>query len=759
MKHLFVLTIAIFVLVSFTIQNQSFAQDSTFAFKLNGHKYNQQEDLMIRATEEWFLVAMDSLDLPGLIDSMAAANDLIINELNEPELVDVFYEIDESETYDFLSNITLDTLYISATGLGCEFEVDIIGAGFVIGGVSTYVNGEFKINLGEPVILDPEISVVGTGHILCPVLADTFKSAIGSEIDSLLLGLASMYESESFDNLLTFLNPIQALGIEDSVLIEQALESFPMNMDMYTEKDDDQEIVQLIIEINFLLGTTSNPSAFIGIEPSEIPGSQLKTGGFSFLYWVLQNSFLWHDWTESQRVDAAFGIMDDVDINGYRLELRWSDLQSLAYLGYELDPADITPDKIDSILTESEHWDTTAFLAIQEYLNNGITRELGPFMAVGVGHQDRMPVDGSGLGIAPATEEWEAAEGYTGVSASEYLYNLKIYAHATVRKFADEIEVWQIENELNAAGFAAAVPELWRKGDLWLDAEFRNQVWAVLVDAVRTEDPDPTTMIIHDLHMLGFMQGLEVWVEDMDIVGINYYPNLVASLPVMGFTVGEYVWAVRRALNGLGHEEKPVWLTETGYPGIEIADPPDNINLADDGVYFSENRQNEYVETALKSAVDNGVSGFFYYSLVTQEDRPGGITIPMRFSGMVRRDTDVYKPALQTFADLYEQLLIIDPTAINDEILIFPEKASLHQNYPNPFNPKTVISYQLPVSSSVRLHLFNIQGQLVETIYSGRQEAGNHKIEWNAGHLASGVYFYRLKAGNFTDIKKMILLK
>jgi hypothetical protein len=183
---------------------------------------------MIRATEEWFLVAMDSLDLPGLIDSMAAANDLIINELNEPELVDVFYEIDESETYDFLSNITLDTLYISATGLGCKFEVDIIGAGFVIGGVSTYVNGEFKINLGEPVILDPEISVVGTGHILCPVLADTFKSAIGSEIDSLLLGLASMYESESFDNLLTFLNPIQALGIEDSVLIEQALESFPM---------------------------------------------------------------------------------------------------------------------------------------------------------------------------------------------------------------------------------------------------------------------------------------------------------------------------------------------------------------------------------------------------------------------------------------------------------------------------------------------------------------------------------------------------
>jgi hypothetical protein len=395
MKHIFILPIAIFVLVSFTIQNQSFAQDSTFAFKLNGHKYNQQEDLMIRAIQEWFLVAMDSLDLPTLIDTLAAANGLDSIKLNLPEAVDVFYEVDESETYDFLSNITMDTLNILAWGLGCEFEVDITGAGFVIGGTSNYENGEFKIDLGEPDTLKPEISVVGTGHILCPVLADTFKSAIGSEIDSLLLVLASMYESESFDNLLTFLNPIQAMGLEDSVLIEQALQSFPMEMDMYTEYDQKQEIVQLIIEINFLLGTTSNPSAFIGIEPSEIPGSQLKTGGFSFLYWVLQNSFLWHDWTESQRVDETFRIMDDVGLDGYRLELRWSDLQSLAYLGYELDPADITPDKIDSILTESEHWDTTAFLAIQEYLNNGITREFGPFMAVGVGHQDRMPLMGA----------------------------------------------------------------------------------------------------------------------------------------------------------------------------------------------------------------------------------------------------------------------------------------------------------------------------------------------------------------------------
>ncbi len=755
MKHLMVIIIATVIVVTFTVPNQSVAQDSTFAFKLNGHKHNQQEDLMIRAIEEWFSVAMDSLDLPGLIDSLATANGLDSIKLNIPETVDVFYEVDESETYDFLSHITMDTLNILAWGFGCEFEVDITGAGFIFGGVSDYINGEFKINLGEPEILEPEISVVPTGPIqICPFIADLLKNAIGSEINGLLLGLALMYEFESFDDLLTFLNPIQAMGIEDSVLIEQALESFPMDMDMYTEEDPEQKIVQLIIEINFLLGTTDNATEFIGIEPEDIMGSQLEIGGFSFLYWVLQKSFPWHDWTESQRVNEAFRIMDDVGLDGYRLELRWSDLQKLAYLGGELDPADITTENIDSLIEDDEHWDTTAFLAIEEYLNNGFARDLGPFMAVGVGHQDRMPVDGSGLGIAPATEEWEAAEGYIGVSASEYLYNLKIYAHTTVRKFAGEIEIWQIENELNAAGFAAAVPEWWRKGDLWREADFRNQVWDILVEAVRTEDP--TALILQDLHMLGFMQGLEEWVVDMDIVGINYYPNQVSSLPVMGFTVGEYVWAVRRALQGLGYKDKPVWLTETGYPGIEIDNPPKEIILADDIVYFSESRQEEYIETALKSAVDNGVSGFFYYSLVTQEDSAGSINTPMRFSGMVHRD-GTYKPALKSYANLYDLYFVA--TAIDDKREKLPTNAILHQNYPNPFNPKTVISYQLPVSSSVQLHLFNVQGQLVETIYSGRQEAGNHKIEWTAGHLASGVYFYRLKAGNFTDMKKMVLLK
>ncbi len=88
-----------------------------------------------------------------------------------------------------------------------------------------------------------------------------------------------------------------------------------------------------------------------------------------------------------------------------------------------------------------------------------------------------------------------------------------------------------------------------------------------------------------------------------------------------------------------------------------------------------------------------------------------------------------------------------------------PTNYSLSQNYPNPFNPSTVISFTLPTRSEYTLSIYNVTGQVVQT-FSGVQEAGTVDLTWDAGQLASGVYFYRLQAGNnFTDTKKMILLK
>jgi hypothetical protein len=88
----------------------------------------------------------------------------------------------------------------------------------------------------------------------------------------------------------------------------------------------------------------------------------------------------------------------------------------------------------------------------------------------------------------------------------------------------------------------------------------------------------------------------------------------------------------------------------------------------------------------------------------------------------------------------------------------------LEQNYPNPFNPSTVISFQLPVSSEVTLSIFNTNGQLVKKLVAGEMNAGRHSLVWDATNdrgerVASGVYLYVIKAGEFTARKKLVLMK
>jgi hypothetical protein len=88
-----------------------------------------------------------------------------------------------------------------------------------------------------------------------------------------------------------------------------------------------------------------------------------------------------------------------------------------------------------------------------------------------------------------------------------------------------------------------------------------------------------------------------------------------------------------------------------------------------------------------------------------------------------------------------------------------PTAFALEQNYPNPFNPATTIRFALPVDSHVKLVVYNAAGQKVSTLIDADAPAGNHTVELNASKLTSGVYFYRLSAGNFTETKKMILLR
>ena len=99
---------------------------------------------------------------------------------------------------------------------------------------------------------------------------------------------------------------------------------------------------------------------------------------------------------------------------------------------------------------------------------------------------------------------------------------------------------------------------------------------------------------------------------------------------------------------------------------------------------------------------------------------------------------------------------VVSVESISNEI---PIEFSLNQNHPNPFNPSTNIQFSLPQSSYVTLEVFNTLGERVGVLASEELSAGTYNYSWDASNLTSGIYFYKLQAGEFVETKKMMLLK
>ena len=88
-----------------------------------------------------------------------------------------------------------------------------------------------------------------------------------------------------------------------------------------------------------------------------------------------------------------------------------------------------------------------------------------------------------------------------------------------------------------------------------------------------------------------------------------------------------------------------------------------------------------------------------------------------------------------------------------------PTVTSLNQNHPNPFNARTIISYQLPVNGHVKLEVYNLSGQKVATLANGKQQAGYRSVTWDASKVSSGLYFYKLTTADFSETRRMMLVK
>ena len=90
---------------------------------------------------------------------------------------------------------------------------------------------------------------------------------------------------------------------------------------------------------------------------------------------------------------------------------------------------------------------------------------------------------------------------------------------------------------------------------------------------------------------------------------------------------------------------------------------------------------------------------------------------------------------------------------------ILPLEYQLNQNYPNPFNSKTNIKYQIPNTGIVKIIIYDLLGREVKTLVNEYKQAGIYQVSFNAEGLASGIYFYKMTAGDFSETKKLILIK
>jgi hypothetical protein len=99
------------------------------------------------------------------------------------------------------------------------------------------------------------------------------------------------------------------------------------------------------------------------------------------------------------------------------------------------------------------------------------------------------------------------------------------------------------------------------------------------------------------------------------------------------------------------------------------------------------------------------------------------------------------------------------PVTETDDYQNRPSTFELSQNYPNPFNPTTLIRYQIPAVAHVTMRLYNLIGQQVAELVNETQGIGRYQVTLDASTLPSGIYFYRITAGNFTETKKLTLLR
>lgn len=175
------------------------------------------------------------------------------------------------------------------------------------------------------------------------------------------------------------------------------------------------------------------------------------------------------------------------------------------------------------------------------------------------------------------------------------------------------------------------------------------------------------------------------------------------------------------------------------------------------GGEFAHNAELGFVEIKVPRTSPglNGVNNFYITLFNFGSAKKVCETVPSDPAVQFNGENTTVSVQLANFAYFQSQPVSLEPEQVRQLATDF----ELKQNYPNPFNPNTIISYQVPKSALVKLTIYNIVGQLVETLVNEYKNTGYYSVQWNAGTAASGLYFYRIRAGDYSAVKKCLILK
>lgn len=338
----------------------------------------------------------------------------------------------------------------------------------------------------------------------------------------------------------------------------------------------------------------------------------------------------WYPWSGETYEARLQRLVDDMQACGadsFRPQLHWHQVEPFLAAGLS-GPEDVTEELVDTY-AHGHKWGNWA--RYDRMIAALVQRRIEPHIVLGAGYDFQLPISSVGRTCARAVPDC--------IGRDRYLAHLYLHARAAVRRYNTRVHVWQLENELNAAGETMLFVR-WRSGRSWLDFGYLTAIMDVLSRAVRTEDP--TALTSHNfLTQWRVIPGIYDWRKDvkrwhryLDIIGVDAYPNYLFGLPSRGAALAK---PVRRAVEIA--EGKPVMVLESGYP----------VKPRHRGM--SEARQAEYACDVLPAAVEAGASGFYYYTLVSPEGFPVQGPWSNRFFqsvepwwGMVRID-DSKRPA------------------------------------------------------------------------------------------------------------------